>query len=90
MKIVANMNDVKKDSIQLNEYAFEIETELNKLKQELENIKNYWEGEDAKTYNEMLTEKYIPAVEQIKVIVENYSTYLERAVDSYYNFDREC
>ncbi len=78
MQIVVNKDELKKRGSQIIGLSKEYNEKIREIKNISEMINTCWNGQDAETFTMMLTEKCIPALEQISKTIENFGQYLKQ------------
>lgn len=87
MKVLMDGSSVMNYGKQVEGYASELGDEINKLRRVIELINEAWNGADALKYINVMKEKYILGLEEMKTILEEYGVYLTKISDTYSSLD---
>ena len=87
MNIIINKTEIINYGNQILDYSSEFKDEINKINALIESINTVWDGADALKYINVMKEKYIVGLEEIKVVLDEYGTYLKRVPETYSAID---
>lgn len=83
MNILINKNDITNYGNQVINYSTNFENEIKKFNSLIESINTVWEGADALKYINVMKEKYIVGLEELKDVLEEYGEYLRDVPETY-------
>ena len=83
MKVIVEKNEIDTLARELYNYSEEFGDEIKKIRNIAGNIGTVWSGNDASKYIEVLQEKYILGLEDLKQIIEEYAIYLNNIPEAY-------
>lgn len=78
-----NKSDVTNYGKQIVNYSEEFNDEIKKMLGLIDSINEIWNGADALKYINIMKEKYIVGLDEIKSVVEEYGEYLKMVPDTY-------
>ncbi len=87
MNIIINKDDTTNYGNQIIDYSSEFKDEINKFSALIESINTIWNGADALKYINIMKEKYIVGLEEIKSVLDDYGNYLKMVPDTYSAID---
>lgn len=83
MNIVINKSDITNYGNQIVDYSSEFKAEIKKFNALIESINTAWDGADALKYINVMKEKYIIGLEEIKSVLDEYGNYLKKVPETY-------
>lgn len=83
MEININSSDVTSLAIQLYDCAESLENEIKKIRNTINNVSSAWTGNDAAKYVNVMQEKYILGLEELKDKITAYAVYLNNIPGAY-------
>ena len=83
MEIIVNGEEIKNYALQLKECSFSLENEIKKISNIISNISASWNGNDATKYVNIMQEKYILGLEELKQVIDEYIIYLNNIPEVY-------
>lgn len=83
MNIVINKSDITNYGNQIVDYSSEFKAEIKKFNALIESINTVWDGADALKYINVMKEKYIIGLEEIKSVLDEYGNYLKKVPETY-------
>lgn len=87
MDIVINKSDIVNYGNQIVDYSSEFQDEIKKFSALIESINTVWDGADALKYINVMKEKYIVGLEEIKGVLDEYGKYLKKVPETYSAID---
>lgn len=87
MNIWINSSDVVKYGKKIADYTNDFNDEIKKLNALIESINEIWNGADALKYINVMKEKYVAELNEIKKILDDYSEYLIMVPETYETLD---
>lgn len=88
MQIISNKNELIRSGNEIVDLSREYEQKIKEIKEIIERMNQYWKGQDADTFQNMINEKCIPALEQIRQKIENFGNYIKQVPIIYETFER--
>lgn len=88
MQIVSNKNELIRSGNEIVDLSREYEQKIKEIKEIIERMRQYWKGQDADTFQNMINEKCIPALEQIRQKIENFGNYIKQVPIIYETFEK--
>ena len=83
MDVVVDAIEIRKKATLLKSYSDSLEDEIVKIKNIVSNISASWSGDDAVKYVDVLQEKYILGLNELKQIIDDYAIYLNNIPEAY-------
>lgn len=83
MEVNIEESGVLKIATQIMDDAKSLYAEVNKLNATIDTINTAWNGNDALKYVNVMREKYIVGLQELKKIIEDYSLYLKNIPEAY-------
>ena len=83
MDVVVDAIEIRKKATLLKSYSDSLEDEIVKIKNIVNNISASWSGDDAVKYVDVLQEKYILGLNELKQIIDDYAVYLNNIPEAY-------
>ena len=83
MDVVVDAIEIRKKATLLKSYSDSLEDEIVKIKNIVSNISASWSGDDAVKYVDVLQEKYILGLNELKKIIDDYAIYLNNIPEAY-------
>lgn len=87
MNIVINKSDIINYGNQIVDYSSELDSEIKKFSALIESINSAWDGADALKYINVMREKYIVGLEEMKSVLDEYGIYLKNVTETYSTVD---
>lgn len=87
MNIVISKSDISNYGSQIVDYSSEFKDEIRKISALIESINTVWDGADALKYINVMKEKYIIGLEEIKNVLDEYGNYLKKVPETYSAID---
>ena len=87
MNIVISKSDITNYGSQIIDYSSQFQDEIKKFSSLIESINTVWDGADALKYINVMKEKYIVGLEEIKSVLDEYGNYLKKVVETYLAID---
>lgn len=87
MEVMINKTQTSKYGEKLISYTNSFEDDIKKITAIIENINLAWEGNESLKYVNVMKEKYIAGLQELKDVLEDYGTYLKKVSDSYSSVD---
>lgn len=87
MDIIIRKADITNYGKQIVEYSSQFNDEIKKFNALIDEINTIWDGADALKYVNVMKEKYITGLEEIKSIIDEYGEYLKKIPDLYSSVD---
>ena len=88
LKIKVDSEEIKILASQLHDCSFSLETEINNITNIISNISTVWTGNDATKYVNIMQEKYILGLNELKSTIDEYITYLNNILKIYELMDK--
>ena len=83
LKINVDSEEIKALASQLHDCSFSLETEIKNITNIISNISTVWTGNDATKYVNIMQEKYVLGLEELKNIIDEYAVYLNNIPEAY-------
>lgn len=87
MEILINKSDIKKYGKQIVDYSLDFQDATNHFCELIDQINAVWEGQDALKYINIMKEKYVPGLEEMASVLEDYGEYLKKVPETYQALD---
>ena len=87
LNVLISKSDIINYGNQIVEYSSEFNDQIRKLNALIESINTAWEGADALKYINVMKEKYIVGLDEMKDVLEDYGNYLRKVPDTYSAID---
>lgn len=87
MNIEINKTDITNYGNQIIDYSNEFKDEIKKFSALIESINTAWDGADALKYINIMKEKYIVGLEEMKNVLDEYGNYLKKIPETYSALD---
>lgn len=87
MDILIKKSDILNYGNQIIDYSSEFKDEINKFNALIESINSIWNGSDALKYINVMKEKYIVGLEEMKTVLDDYGNYLNKITETYSSVD---
>ena len=87
MDIVISKSDIANYGNQIVDYSSEFKDEITKFSALIESINIAWDGADALKYINVMKEKYVVGLEEIKSVLDEYGNYLKKVPETYSAID---
>lgn len=87
LDIMIRKADIANYAKQIVEYSNEFNDEIRKFDALIDEINTIWDGADALKYINVMKEKYIIGLEEMKKIIDEYGEYLKKIPDLYSSVD---
>lgn len=87
MDIYIDEAGIKSTSDSLTEEARSLLTQINMLNRTIDDINQAWQGTDALKYINVMREKYIVALHELKDFIDEYTIYLNNIPGAYSTLD---
>ena len=87
MNIEINKTDITNYGNQIIDYSNEFKDEIKKFSALIESINTAWDGADALKYINIMKEKYIVGLEEMKSVLDEYGNYLKKIPEAYSALD---
>lgn len=87
MDIVISKSDITNYGNQIVDYSSEFKDEITKFSALIESINIAWDGADALKYINVMKEKYVVCLEEIKSVLDEYGNYLKKVPETYSAID---
>ena len=87
MDIFIKKSDILNYGNQIIDYSSEFKDEINKFNALIESINSIWNGSDALKYINVMKEKYIVGLEEMKTVLDDYGNYLNKITETYSSVD---
>lgn len=87
MEIMVKCSDVVNYGKKIENYSSELQDNIKKFNMLIESINEIWDGADALKYINVMREKYVVGLQEIKSILDDYGTYLKKVADAYSALD---
>lgn len=83
MKIKADSEKIKLIGDNIVEASLEFEGKTRALENEIDEIINVWDGEDAERYISLLRDNYVVNLKELGYILKDYGEYIKNIADIY-------
>lgn len=83
MNITIKEEEIKKLGANLCNYVDEFNGEIKKFSSLIDSINTAWSGNDATKYINTMKEKYVPQMEELQKILQQYGDYLKNVSSAY-------
>lgn len=83
MEINVNNEEISSLAIKLYDCTEQLENEIKKIRNTVSNISNAWSGNDATKYINVMQEKYILGLEELKEKLTDYAVFLNNIPGAY-------
>jgi len=87
LDILIKKSDILNYGNQIINYSNEFKDEINKFNALIDSINTIWEGSDALKYINVMKEKYIVGLEEMKNVLDEYGDYLTKVTETYSSVD---
>ena len=87
MKVLIDNYNVTNYGKQIEDYANELDDEIKKFSTLIESINEVWNGSDALKYINIMKERYIVGLDELKSLLNEYGDYLTKVPDTYASLD---
>lgn len=83
MKISIRKEETRKLGDKIIEDSVQFGEDIKKFSNIIDSINTVWDGADALKYINMMREKYLPDMNELKDLLEEYGNYLKNAPEAY-------
>lgn len=83
MEVIVKSHEIKSLASEMSNYSEELGEEIKKIRNVVDKVGAAWSGQDASKYINVLQEKYILGLEELKEIINEYTVYLNNLPEAY-------
>lgn len=84
MRIQVDFNEVRNAGSKLKNHSASYEEVVNRIFMRIHEIDTAWQGSDSQAFSAQL-DSFRPALNEMKQVVDSYSTMLHQSADAYMN-----
>lgn len=83
MEVIVENYEIKSLASEMSNHSDELAEEIKKIRNIVDNVSVAWEGPDASKYINVLQDKYILGLQELKKIIDEYVVYLNNIPEAY-------